>query len=235
MHNPIPRESRNRKSFKSDWLKKETISIWTVSMFVHLMMVILKEKQGDDAALDHLFFQSAGRTWDLLTWNSSKNEKQVQWQCPWQQLKADVSGKGEARSQYTPESLPEPQRHRRQGWIWASSQMLPCCTAASAVWYSTISLSCIGLCALLLHKAICRQRKDMPRDLITSSSVHKRMHQSNEEAGREARQVNYSLVKRRIGKKEREESNQTPRQNLLLYPPKQRRTERVPHRYYSCR
>lgn len=45
-------------------------------MFVHLVMVMLKEKQGDDAALrDHLFFQSAGRTWDLLTWNSSENKK----------------------------------------------------------------------------------------------------------------------------------------------------------------
>lgn len=51
-----------------------------VSMFVHLMMVILKEEQGDDAAAGEclFFFQSAGRTWDLLTWNSSKTKKQVQ-------------------------------------------------------------------------------------------------------------------------------------------------------------
>lgn len=220
MHNPSPGESRKEKTFRSDQLKKETVSIWTVSMFVHLVIVILKEKQGEDTALgDHLFFQSTGKTWDLLTWNSSKNEKQVQRQCPWQQLKADVSGKGEARTQHTPVSLPEPQHHRQQGWIWALSQMLPCCTAASAVWYSKISLIRTGLCALLLPKAICRQRKDTPRDLITSSSVHKRMHQSNEEAGREARQVNYSLVKRSIGKKEREESNQTPKAESASAPP----------------
>lgn len=52
-------------------------------MFAHLVMVILKEKQGDDAALgDHLFFQSAGETWDLLTWNSSKNKKTRQMTAP---------------------------------------------------------------------------------------------------------------------------------------------------------
>jgi len=45
-------------------------------MFVDVMMVILKQKQVDNAALgNHLFFQSAGMTWDLLTWNSSKNKK----------------------------------------------------------------------------------------------------------------------------------------------------------------
>lgn len=116
---------------------------------------------------------------------------------------------GEPRRQHTPVSLPEPQHHRQQGWISASSQMLPCCTAASAVWYSMICLTRIGLCVLILPKAICRQRKDMPRDLVTFSSLHKRMHQSSKKAGREARQVNHSLVKRSTGNKEREESSHT--------------------------
>lgn len=77
MYTSILKENRNtKKSFKSNQLHKEIVSIWTVSMFVHLVMVILKGKQGDDDALrDHLFFQSAGRTWDLLTWNSSENKK----------------------------------------------------------------------------------------------------------------------------------------------------------------
>ena len=48
--------------------------------------------------------------------------------------------------------------------------------------------------------------------------------------GDKARQVNYSLVKRSIGKKEREESNQTPKAELASAPPKQRRIEQVPHR-----
>lgn len=156
-----------------------------VSMFVHLMMVILKEKQQENAALgDHVFFQSTGRIWDLLTWNSSKSEKQVQWQCPWQRLKADVFGGGGGQEPAHTTGLPEPQHRRQHGLFWAPSQMLPCRAAASATWYSTISLTRVGLRALLLPKAIRRQRKHTPRDLITSSSVHKRMHQSNEEEGR---------------------------------------------------
>lgn len=157
------------------------------------------------------FFQSAGRTWDLLTWNSSETEKQVQWQCLWQRLKADVLGKGEAGSQHAPVRLPEPRHRWQQGQIWAPSQMLPCCTAASALWYSTTSVTRMGLCALLPPKAIHRQRKGMARDPINSSSAPKRTHQSIGEAGREARKVDYSLVKRSNDKKEREETNQTPR------------------------
>lgn len=44
-----------------------------------------------------------------LEQQQEQKKKQGQWQCLWQQLKADVSGKGETRSQHTQISLPEPQ------------------------------------------------------------------------------------------------------------------------------
>lgn len=68
---------------------------------------------------EHLFFQSAGRTWDLLTWNDSKNNKLVQRQCPWQWLKADVSeagGRTEACQTHSTDG--------NKGWICAPAQML---------------------------------------------------------------------------------------------------------------
>lgn len=186
MHNPIPRQSRNQKSFKSDRLKKRNYINMNVSNVCSLDDGNLERKTRRRCSCGRafIFFQSAGGTWDLLTGNSSKNENQVQWQRPWQRLKADVSGKGDARSQHTPTSLPELQHHQWQGWIWVSSQTLPCCTAASAVWYIGISLTRSRLCALLLPKAIHRLRKDTPRGLMASSSVHKRMLQSHGEAGR---------------------------------------------------
>lgn len=157
MYNAIAKENRNKKSFKSNQIHKEIASILTVSMFVHLVMVISKEKHGEDAALgDHLFFQSAGRTWDLLTWNSSKNKKTRPMTAPLAAVKSWCLAKGEARSQHSQESLPEPQ-HRagtgtRLGFISDAALLYSCfCPmvqhGSSALHFSCVPCFCLELSA----------------------------------------------------------------------------------------
>lgn len=116
MYTSIARENRNKKAFKvASYTKKLYQYELLQCLFTWWWLHWRKNKETIPFWETIYFFRVPEEHGIYWPGTAARTKKQGQWQRLWQQLKADVSGKGEIRSQHTQVVLPEPQHKTVMG------------------------------------------------------------------------------------------------------------------------